>query len=305
MKKNCLKNIFKFEKTLEKISIKLLFLMVLLPSCREKINIKLDSSYTRLVVDARLSLDTMAHCVKLTQTVDFYDPQPPPCISNAIVSIECDGDICILEEDAVQKGHYYTPDTYFGIQGKTYTLKIGHVDIHGNGKYQDYSATSTMPFIADQIDSVKGVYGKQMLPNFGLSGDAKGWNILFYAQEVPSKDFYAFVLTINGEPYDDKIDRQMVLSDDFVQGKYINGLPVYFFPDNASDPLAQGDTIDLEIRSVPEKYAQYVVDVRSSVSPNNPMFGGTPANVRGNISNGAIGYFSTYANRRGRTILTR
>ena len=45
---------------------------------------------------------------------------------------------------------------------------------------------------------------------------------------------------------------------------------------------------------VVEDYFRYITDAQAELFPKIPLFSGPPANVRSNISNGAIGYFAAF-----------
>ncbi|MEG1909964.1 MAG: DUF4249 domain-containing protein [Bacteroidales bacterium] len=272
-------------------------------ACREKIDIHLDSSYTRLVVNATFTNDTLAHTVVLTQTLDYYEPSTTNLyVSGASVYITDGEQIYYLSEDSLHIGYYRTQPKVCGQVGKTYTLHISNVDIDKNGIMETYTATDVMPAITDKLDSIRGVYGIGM-PPFYMMNKNLGWNILLYASDPPSKEYYVFILSINGHPYNDALVQYKRMPDDFTQGLYINGLALFFIEDSKNMTLKVGDTIGFEARSITAGYNQYIDDVQNAVSSSTPIFGSTPANVRGNISNGAIGYFAVYSTRRASTIL--
>ena len=106
-------------------------------SCVERIEIRLDDSYTKLVVDGGITTDTMAHTILLSESVGYYYNQPAPSVSGAIVQISDGTDIFTLEEET--PGVYRTDPSFFGVAGKTYTLDIklaaqigGFTDYTGN-----------------------------------------------------------------------------------------------------------------------------------------------------------------------------
>ena len=70
-------------------------LSLLIFSCIERIDIELDNSYTRLVVDGVITTDTMAHTIFLSESTSYYYNQPAPAVSGAEVQIS-DGiaDLC-------------------------------------------------------------------------------------------------------------------------------------------------------------------------------------------------------------------
>jgi hypothetical protein len=71
-----------------------------------------------------------------------------------------------------------------------------------------------------------------------------------------------------------------------------------FISDSSWAAAKAGDTLGLEIRGVSKDYARYIDEFTEVYGGSNPMFGGVPANVRGNVSGGAIGYFWAHGNRK-------
>jgi hypothetical protein len=53
--------------------------------------------------------------------------------------------------------------------------------------------------------------------------------------------------------------------------------------------LEPGDTISIELNCLSEDYYNFIRTASLEVSGGNPLFAGPPANVPGNISNGAVG----------------
>ena len=119
--------------------------------CTEKIDIKLDDTYTRLVVYGNLTTDTLAHMVELSKTSSYYYDQVPPPVTGASVEITDDqGNQVSLTEK--EPGKYYTPGNFFGVAGRTYNLQIDLQEpINGN---KDYTADSKLPPI-NPIDSIR------------------------------------------------------------------------------------------------------------------------------------------------------
>ena len=59
-------------------------------SCTERVDIDLDSTWQRLVVDGYITTDTTSHFIKLSKTTDYYYNQEPPAVTGAIVEISDD-----------------------------------------------------------------------------------------------------------------------------------------------------------------------------------------------------------------------
>ena len=78
-------------KTLKKYSPKiLLFLMlgIIAASCTERIDVELDDTYTRLVVDGQLTGDsTETHTIILTESTSYFYNQPPPPVTLSLIHI--------------------------------------------------------------------------------------------------------------------------------------------------------------------------------------------------------------------------
>lgn len=275
-------------------------MLLLSASCREKIELKLLSSEPRLVVDARFTNDTASHIIKLSRTSDYFEPETDNLgITGAQVYItdRYGRRIDFLPSDSVPGWYVSAPDV-FGVVGETYRLHI-RADLSGNGEPEYYEAESIMPYMPP-IDSVKAVYGYS-LPPFG-NGKYLGWNLLAYAQDPPTKEYYGFSYVINGKVYEDSISNMFLFPDSFTGGLYLNGVSMYFFPDPIDEikdllkvVIQEGDTLSLIGYSFTEGYNQYISDVRNALSSNIPVFSAAPANIVGNISNDAFGYFAVYA----------
>ena len=68
--------------------------------------------------------------------------------------------------------------------------------------------------------------------------------------------------------------------------------------------LITGDTVTVEMNSIGTDYANFIWEAQSEVKGSNPLFSGPPANVKGNIDNGATGFFAAYSVSRAYTIVT-
>ena len=149
--------------------------------CTEKIDIQLDDTYTRLVVYGAVTTDTMAHMVELTTTSSYYYDQTPPPVQGATVEISDDeGDLITLTEK--EPGKYYTPDDFYGVDGRTYDLRIELVQPVNNNRI--YTASSFLPAI-NQVDSIR----LMSHPDWGDNGFVE---VQCYYQDPPTKEYYMF-----------------------------------------------------------------------------------------------------------------
>ncbi len=271
-------------------------LMIFLWNCTERIEVEVDSSFTRLVVEGYVTTDTAAHWVRLSTTSDYFYNQPAPAVRGATLSIDDGDEIHMLTESDTLPGVYFTSPGYYGIPGKTYTLNIRNIDIDGDGEIEEYSASSVLNPV-NPIDSITLRYFNAF--------HYTGYEIQVYAWDSPRKDWYAFKVHKNGKLITDTLYELIVQNDDFFNGNYTYGIASQFLSNDKPDEVVKiGDTITFEINGIPEEYYYYIIEAQSQIFPQTPLFSGPPANIRTNMNNDAIGFFVAYALNRSSTIAT-
>jgi hypothetical protein len=258
--------------------------VIAVTACTERIDIKLDNSFTRLVVEGEITTDTMTHEVKLSRTAPYFSTQPPSPVLGAQVVISDSLNQFVLSENPNKPGYYDTDPTVFGIPGHTYSLHISNVDINQDGKMEEFTASSFLPPLK-KPDSIKVDYLNRFYMNV--------WEILFFGQDpVQERNFYMFKIRRNGRLLSDTIRKVGISSDEYYNGLYIKGEPVAILRDTRLDErINSGDTITLETYGISEGYYYFIVDVYMESRGSDP-FGGQPANISTNLSNNAVGYFT-------------
>jgi len=265
-------------------------LTLLIVSCTERIDVTLDDSYTRLVVDGAITTDTLAHTVILSKTSSYYYNQPPIMVTGAQVNITDGQTIFSLKEE--KPGVYLTDSSVFGIDGHKYTLNIKLADPIGG--YVDYSASSTL-YPVTPLDSISLFFHPEWSEN-GI------WEVKCYVLEPPTVDFYRFLISRNGHILTDTLNEWFVTDDKFLNGNYTNGIGIgYLDQGTAEEGLQLGDTVTVEVNSIGKDYANFLFEAQTELFGSNPLFSGPPANVKGNISNGGIGFFAAYSVTRSST----
>ena len=260
----------------------LLLFVATLMGCTERIDLELDETYSRLVVDGEITSEIKAHRVRLTTSSSFLGEEPDFPVQGASVKISDSRSVYPLKENPDEPGNYYTDAGVEGIPGETYMLDIElQEEINGT---THYTASCSM-FPAAPMDSI----GIQWIEQWEV------WEIQCYAQDPPSRDFYMFDLLRNGTLLTDTINERFVTDDQFYNGSYTNGVGVGYLSPSEGEDIQPGDEITLRLGRITEEYYQYYWEVVSETGYNNPLFGGPPANIKGNISNGAMGFFSAYA----------
>lgn len=260
-------------------SLLIIFLLIGLVSCTEKIDIDLDSDRVRLVVEGIITDIEGEQYVKLSETADYFSNKQPKGVSNAIIEIDNRLESFFLYESDTLKGLYLMPEGFVGVQGESYQLTIKLENDIGGVK--QFSANTKMPLLSDDIDSI----AVDWIPQF------KGWGIRLYAQEPPREDFYMFNGLKNGKLITDSIHEVNISDDRLYNGNYTNGALVLLFKE---DKLETGDIFTLVLSNITKKYADFVIEIQTEIQPKEPLFSGPPSNVSSNISNGAAGWFTAY-----------
>jgi hypothetical protein len=159
------------------------------------------------------------------------------------------------------------------------------------GGYTDYTAVSTL-YPVSQLDSVSLAFHSDWSED-GI------WEVKCFVQDPPSADFYRFMISKNGKMLSDTLDEWFVTDDRFFNGNYAYGAPVaYLQQDKYDEILKEGDTVTVEMNSIGAEYANFIWEAQSEVRGSNPLFSGPPANVKGNINNGASGFFAAFSASR-------
>lgn len=274
----------------------LIIAVIINASCTEVVDIELDSTYTRLVVEGGVSSDSVFHGVSLSLSSDYFANQAAPRVRNAEVYLDFDDTSLLLEEHDTIPGLYQTPYAFSGGIGTTYMLSIDRVDVNEDGIFESYNASSTMP---------GGVVFDSILLNYSRTVYGSGWEVYMFALDPPTKDWYGFRFLKNNELLYPDLADYGVQSDDFYNGKYLfYGIPIgYFSDDEPDEQLFPGDTVTLELHSIDGDFYDFVGDAQLELFGNNPLFSGPPANIRSNISNGAAGAFTAISIYRASAIV--
>ncbi|HNY01561.1 MAG TPA: DUF4249 domain-containing protein [Bacteroidales bacterium] len=264
------------------------FLLALLATaCTEKTQVHLDSTYARLVVDGHISSDTGNYSVALTRSAEYFYNEPAPRVTGATVTVsDAGGTLTLHETEPGVSGIYETGPGYAGVKGNSYTLNISLKEEIGGSR--EYQATSALHPVAP-IDSIRAEFH----PDWGKKGI---WTIKLWAQEPGDEvNYYLFNLYRNGKLLTDTITKKVVADDRFVNGSYMNGFDVMYLMHYQSwATIYPGDTITLQMSGITKEYYDFINQVDQS-GFSIPFFSGPPANVKGNISNGGIGFFAAWS----------
>ncbi len=257
----------------------LVVLILILSGCEEIMDIQFEGdSQKTLVVEGQITSDTMAHQVVLSWTADFFKKPPRDMVTGANLTLT-DGEKTVHFAET-QPGIYQTPPDVYGEAGKTYTL---HISLPDGRRFE---ASEPMKYCTD-FDSI----AQSDNYNHGFAGfEIYGYDLLFYGYEPePVGDQYMFLLYFNDTLLSDTLNEAVFASDEFVNGRYIRDLTTHFI---AEDEFT-GDSmkVTLEMQSLSKDYYEYLTGLMLETFWRGTPWDGPPANVSGNITNGARGYF--------------
>lgn len=280
---------------MKRLTIYIILLVLAAPSCTERVDLTLDETYARLVVDGGISNDTGSYRISLTRSADYFYNEPTPRVVSAEVSIS-DGSITypLRETEPGKSGLYETDSTFAGRIGETYSLNIDLDQAVDNQTH--YSSSCRMMQVA-RLDSVQVSFQ----PDWGPEGI---WEIKVFAQEPGDEvNYYMFHYYRNDTLMTDTIWKINISDDKYFNGSYIKGLTaVYINNENKWEAFKPGDKVTLQMSGITKEYYDFISQVQIS-GFNIPFFTGPPANVQGNINNGGIGFFTAYSNSWASTVV--
>lgn len=273
-------------------------LIVIFSSCTAPIDIDTDDEDPRLVVYGTITDSYDYQSIRLSSSSPYFQMAPNPPMSEASVTITSlsENIIYSFREDPDSLGFYVSEIPWSAKPGERYDLKI-ELDFDNDGIKDVYEANTTVPD-AVSLDSI----AVQMINIMGY----KHYSLNVYGQDPDDENYYMFNILVNDSLITNKM-YEFILSDDVTfAGQYINGLSIAFFehisnmedtPEDMDDYvnfLELGDKIEVRTSLISKGYFDFVMQCNSEQRGENPMFGGPASNITTNISNGAVGYFSSY-----------
>ena len=243
------------KKLLTLLSIFIAFIFI---SCEEVIELDLDESEPRLVIEASIvwykGTEGNNQVIKISETVPFYKEDIAPVENASVIITAEDGQFFQFEH--ISGGRYI--NNFFRPElNETYTLAIIHED-------QTYTATEKLVPVT-VIDYV------EQSTSGGFSGDEIEIKA-YYTDPEAEENYYLFKF------YKDDVSLE-IYEDEFTNGNQIFG---YY----SNEDIASGDLIEIDIQGISESYYEYLFILKSQVGDGNGgPFETMPATVKGNIIN--------------------
>ena len=276
---------------------------MLLFSCTEEITIHTDNSKPVVVIYGILTDEFTYKSIKITRSSPYFDNQPDAGISGATVKITgSDSNTYEFFENDSVPGLYETKTQWAAIAGVSYSLKV---EVNSDDGKKTYEASTTiLPPI--EIDSIT-INAVDIMGN-------KRYALNLYLNDPEGEDFYLCKYLVKDSLVNSNISRYRMLDDTMFDGQYLNGFTLMFFEDikdreadseetrKHSVYLDSEDKVELQMSRVTKGYFDFVTQCRREMNGSNPFFGGPPANIVTNITNGGVGYFSGYCISRSEAI---
>ena len=251
-------------------------------SCTDKEIIDLEKTNDiRLVVFGEFTDEKKVQEIHLSTTSDYFSQSSVPLVSGAIITVDDGEEITELIEK--EPGIYQTPDIFQTLPGVAYALIIRDVDINKDGIFETYEARSITPQTVF-IDGMAIRYNDKW----------KRWDVgIYFREPEESENYYLFKLHKNNVLYTNTITKYSILSDKNINGKEISGIVVHDFDEEKGEIVNHNDFIGLGTYSITKEYYNFINGLKLETEDKIPFFSGPSANLKGNISGGALGFFAT------------
>ena len=248
---------------------------ILFFSCEKTIPLDINQTPSVYVIEGLVTNEYKKHWVKVSKTVPFNTNASNEQVSGAEVHIEdADGQIFVLEE--VGDGYYEAVEAFRGEIGQRYTLEVRHENqvFQGSDELRPVSPIDSLTVRLDpeEFDDPED--------------EGRFLEVLVYLKEPQeTEDFYLVKFFRNGVLENENGDIVFVYDDVALSGD-LEALP-------APGYYAISDTARIELYSLSPFAFKHYQDLANNIGNDGGMFGGAPANVRTNMSGGAVGLFQT------------
>ena len=267
---------------------------ILFFSCTAPIDIHTKNSEQVPVIYGYLTDEFKNQLVRVTRSSPYFQKEENQIIADAKVWVTSStGREYTFEHDS--KGYYLSQRRFAAEPGVTYRLTV-EVDFLDDGVVECYEAeTTTLPVTPADSVSIS------MLSIMGFLH----YSLNISMQDPPeTENYYLFKYFINDTISNEKISDHLISDDALFNGQYMTNANVQFF--NAASDFEEtennrdlflvnpGDKIRLQVLNIEKEYYYFIRDCTMEKYGSNPFFGGPPSNVFTNLSNGAIGFFSSF-----------
>jgi hypothetical protein len=232
-------------------------------SCEDVIDLELDNTDPRVVIEAITDMNTSSIEVDVSLTTDFFDESVPNVVTDASVTLINEaGDQTIIPVNA--EGSYSLSPIDI-VSGEKYTLEVV---VDG----ETYTAETFAPFQVDifAIDTL-------LEPPF-FEGGNPFFQCFYSWQDTPNEENHYQLRTF----INDTLSGPLAIYDD-------DGLDGQLFIRPLMALVEFGDTVRFQLLSIDKETYDYFVEFNAAVSQG--FNSTTPFNPQGNFDNDGLGYF--------------
>ncbi|MBL7887716.1 MAG: DUF4249 domain-containing protein [Flavobacterium sp.] len=238
-----------------------LFVLVLFASCQDVVDVDLDTSNPRLVIDANIlwqkGTSGNEQVIKLSTTTDYYS-NTVPAVTGATVFVTNSANTVFNFVDVANNGQYVCSN-FVPVINETYTLTVQYNGVTYNAT-EKLLATPTIDYV--EQTTVQGI-GEDLI------------QVKFFFQDNGLED-NNYLVTVQKEP--NVIPEQGVIEDRFFQGNQMFG----FYTDQ---DLEAGNNLKFRLLGISRRYYNYMNKLINITSSGGNPFATPPATLRGNIIN--------------------
>ncbi len=233
-------------------------LSLIFTSCEEVIDVDLEESEPRLVIEASIlwfkESDGTEQVIRITRTTPFYEEELDP-VEDAIVKITSeDGEV--FEFIHQGNGEYFNLDFVSELNHEYYLEIVYEEEI--------YTASEILLPVTS-IDYV------EQTESGGFSGEDIEIKA-YYTDPAETEDYYLFKF------------RNEDVSLEFYEDEFTNGNQIFGY--YSDEDIEADDLVEIEIQGISQAYFEYLFILRSQVGSNDGgPFETMPATVKGNIIN--------------------
>ncbi|RJE74471.1 DUF4249 domain-containing protein [Reichenbachiella sp. MSK19-1] len=244
----------------------------------DRIDLDLNAENPKLAVEAWITDLDEPQYIELSRTVNYLGEQEIDHVTDAIVTLNDEvEDIQLVQQE---DGKYYLSDDWQPRLGNYYTLTI----LLDGETYTAREQMRVCPQIENpfaEIADFESIFDDETY-------DEDTYRITFSFQDsLGLGDGYYLVDYLKGSLAGDSISNGDTTHDRFFDGEYQLDVSV-----TSSDrPFFLHDEAVLEIYSISKEATLFIYDLEAEAFGDVDPFAGPPANLRTNISNGAVGYF--------------
>ena len=261
-------------------TILIFFLLLLFNSCEKEININLNASNPKFVIEGNISNVFSEAKIKITKTLNFNETIDYPLVSGALVTIT-DSTMNVTDTLFESIKGLYTKQQLIGKEGHTYIMfvKIGT---------ETFKASSTMPYRL-KMDSIIQQNLAGTASSFGPpAGTPAAGSIIQllpeYLNTTHTDKFFQFIILRN-----DSILNRINLRSDLGSNSTNFSIPFPLFVRAKKD-----DTVTIDLQFIDKNVYNYLYGLTQNLN----QFSASPSNPTTNITNGALGYFSAHTSQK-------